>query len=66
MTDLFFVTYDELILLTKAWKVHGSMQGCFLRGSHRTYKEGRLEKHRNIAQASMTCQKHPEDAQSPN
>ena len=22
MTDLFFATYDELILLTKSWKVH--------------------------------------------
>ena len=25
MADLFFVTYDELILLTKAWKMHGSL-----------------------------------------
>jgi len=25
MTDLFFATYDELILLTKAWKMHGSL-----------------------------------------
>ena len=22
MTDLFFATYDELVLLTKAWKMH--------------------------------------------
>ena len=25
MTDLFFVTYDELILLTKAWKMHDAL-----------------------------------------
>ena len=25
MTDLFFATYDELVLLTKAWKMHGSL-----------------------------------------
>ena len=25
MTDLFFVTYDELVLLTKAWRIHGSL-----------------------------------------
>ena len=25
MTDLVFVTYGELILLTKAWKMHGSL-----------------------------------------
>ena len=24
MTDLFFVTYGELVLLAKAWKMHGS------------------------------------------
>ena len=25
MTELFFATYDELVLLTKAWKTHGSL-----------------------------------------
>ena len=25
MTDLFFVTYDELIRLTKAWKMHDAL-----------------------------------------
>ena len=25
MTDLFFATYDELILLTKAWKMHDTL-----------------------------------------
>ena len=25
MTDLFFATYDELFLLTKAWKMHGPL-----------------------------------------
>ena len=25
MTDLFFATYGELILLTNAWKMHGSL-----------------------------------------
>ena len=25
MSDLFFVTYDELILLTKAWKMHDAL-----------------------------------------
>ena len=25
MTDLFFATYDELILLTKAWKMHDAL-----------------------------------------
>ena len=25
MTDLFFATYGELVLLTKAWKMHGSL-----------------------------------------
>ena len=25
MTDLFFATYDELVLLTKAWKMHGPL-----------------------------------------
>ena len=25
MTDLFFVTYDELILLAKAWKMHDAL-----------------------------------------
>ena len=25
MTDLFFATYDELVLLIKAWKMHGSL-----------------------------------------
>ena len=25
MPDLFFATYDELVLLTKAWKLHGSL-----------------------------------------
>ena len=25
MTDLFFATYGELILLTKAWKLHGPL-----------------------------------------
>ena len=25
MTDLFFAIYDELILLAKAWKMHGSL-----------------------------------------
>ena len=25
MTELFFATYDELVLLTKAWKMHGSL-----------------------------------------
>jgi hypothetical protein len=25
MTDLFFATYNELVLLTKAWKMHGSL-----------------------------------------
>ena len=25
MTDLFFATYDELVLLTKAWKMYGSL-----------------------------------------
>ena len=25
MTDLFFATYNKLVLLTKAWKIHGSL-----------------------------------------
>ena len=25
MTDLFFATYDELILLTKAWHMHDAL-----------------------------------------
>ena len=25
MTDLFFATYDELVLLTKAWKMHDAL-----------------------------------------
>ena len=25
MTDLFFATYDEFILLTKAWKMHDAI-----------------------------------------
>ena len=25
MTDLFFATYDELILLSKAWKMHDAL-----------------------------------------
>ena len=25
MTDLFFATFDELVLLTKAWKMYGSL-----------------------------------------
>ena len=25
MPDLFFATYDELVLLTTAWKMHGSL-----------------------------------------
>ena len=25
MTDLFFATYDEVVLLTKAWKMHDAL-----------------------------------------
>ena len=25
MTDRFFATYDEFVILTKAWKMHGSL-----------------------------------------
>ena len=25
MTDLFFATYDDLILLTKVWKLHDAL-----------------------------------------
>ena len=28
MTDLFFATYGELVLLTKAWKMYGSFRLC--------------------------------------
>ena len=33
MTDLFFATYHELVLLTKAWKMHDSLTKVVVRNA---------------------------------